>query len=280
MLYYDGQPKKYRPDKNPQNFLMQALTKVVAPQDLYGTTFLSWRFRDSDKRDLNWTYLPALRRVREVSPANRSDGFLGSDMTQDDGPFFDGKPEDFNWTLTGETEMYRLVDPSALSGETKRVALPDGGWSTSWQKEPFVGFEAPDWKGVPWAPVAPVLAKRKLWIVEVVPKDKYYLYGKIQLYIDKETFQGAWSRKYSWTGELLSVYVPLGSPNVEASAADGTKEWFAGGGVSYHAGLNLKMDRATVTGFPFRKREGSLIEVRLGYDPNFFDYQALQKLGK
>ena len=30
-----------------------------------------------------------------VSPANRSDGFLGSDMSQDDGPFFDGKPEDF-----------------------------------------------------------------------------------------------------------------------------------------------------------------------------------------
>ncbi|NJR44255.1 hypothetical protein HC761_02160 [bacterium] len=41
--------------------------------------------------------MPALRRVRAVSPANRSDGFLGSDMSQDDGPFFDGKPTfDFN----------------------------------------------------------------------------------------------------------------------------------------------------------------------------------------
>jgi len=31
----------------------------------------------------------ALRRVRAVSPANRSDGFLGSDMSQDDGAFFE-----------------------------------------------------------------------------------------------------------------------------------------------------------------------------------------------
>jgi hypothetical protein len=43
------------------------------------------------KRDSSWSYVPALRRVRAVSPANRSDGFLGSDVSQDDGRFFDGK---------------------------------------------------------------------------------------------------------------------------------------------------------------------------------------------
>ena len=33
--------------------------------------------------------VPALRRVRAVSPANRSDGYLGSDISGDDGFFFD-----------------------------------------------------------------------------------------------------------------------------------------------------------------------------------------------
>ena len=81
---------------NPNNFLMQFIAAATSPADLYGTTALTWRYRDSDKRDSNWVYVPALRRVRAVSPANRSDGFLGSDMSQDDGPFFDGKPEDFD----------------------------------------------------------------------------------------------------------------------------------------------------------------------------------------
>ena len=64
-----------------------------------GTAALTWRYRDASKRDSAWTYVPALRRVRAVTPSNRSDGFLGSDMSQDDGPFFDGKPEDFTWKL-------------------------------------------------------------------------------------------------------------------------------------------------------------------------------------
>ena len=72
------------------------------PADVNGTAALTWRYRDPDKRDSSWTYVPALRRVRAVSPANRSDGFLGSDMSQDDGTFFEGKPEDFTWKLVGE----------------------------------------------------------------------------------------------------------------------------------------------------------------------------------
>src|SRR6185369_16263217 len=58
--------------------------------------------------DLSWAYVPALRRIRAVSPANRSDGFLGSDQSQDDGFFFDGKPEDFEWRVVGHKEGLRF----------------------------------------------------------------------------------------------------------------------------------------------------------------------------
>ncbi|GIW39951.1 MAG: hypothetical protein KatS3mg076_0528 [Candidatus Binatia bacterium] len=126
--FYDGQPPKYLPKSNPQNFLFQQISGVVAPADLQGTVALSHRFRDPRKRDQQWTYVPALRRVRAVSPANRSDGFLGSDMSQDDGSYFDGKPEDFEWKLVGEGEVLMLYDRTALLEKKHNLrALPEGG---------------------------------------------------------------------------------------------------------------------------------------------------------
>jgi len=280
ILIYDGQKESHLPKSNAQNFLMQVLATVAAPQDLYGTTALTWRYRQSDKRDNVWMYVPALRRVREMAPSNRSDGFLGSEMTQDDGAFFDGKPEDFTWKLAGETEMLRLADPWSLRGETKRTALPGGGWRGHYAPGPFVGFEDPAWKGAPWAPAVAVLAKRRMWIIEGVPKDRYYLYGKIQLTIDRETFQGAWNRKFSWSGELLSLYAVLGYKNAEADAPGSEKEWFWGSSTVYNAAISLKKDRATVTGFPVGKRDESRNEIRAPLDPAFFDYQQLHRFGK
>jgi hypothetical protein len=125
-----------------------------------------------------------------------------------------------------------------------------------------------------------VLAKRKLWIVEAVPKDRYYLYGKIELYVDQEGFLGAWNRKFSWKGELLADFVPIAGASMERTAADGSKEWLQALGTVYFAGLNLKMDRATVTGFPLKGRDKAVNETRVPLDPAVFDFQALQNLGK
>ena len=202
--YYDGVPEAVR-RPNPDNFNARFLAVTVAPVDLNGTASLSWRYRDPNTRDSTWAFVPALRRVRAVSPANRSDGFLGSDMSQDDGPFFDGKTEDFTWTLKDEVDQLRLVDPLSLKGQGELVWLPGGGWRTNWPDLKFLGYMDPQWKGVAWAPVTGALAKRRVWVIEGMPKDRYYLYGRIELYIDKVTFQGAWNRKFSWQGELLNT---------------------------------------------------------------------------
>jgi uncharacterized protein DUF1329 len=275
--YFDGQKKKLIPEKNPNQMLMQYIAAVESPQDVYGTTALTWRFKAKDKRDMTWTYVPALRRIREVSPANRSDGFLGSDISQDDGPFFDGKPSDFTWKLVGEGEQLRFADPYSLKGEVARDKSPEGGLRELLKKDaPVFGLQDPNWKGIAWAPVTDVLAKRPVWIVEGVPKDRYYLYGKIQLMIDKESFQGAWNRKYSWQGELLHDYVPTGFNSVEWKDPDGTVDSFWGGAVAYFCGINFKLDRATAISFP----PGTYLERRIKYPDNFFDYQSLYRFGK
>jgi hypothetical protein len=145
--HYDGIPSDERLP-NPDNFIVRILATTVSPADLNGTAALTWRYRDSIKRDSSWAYVPALRRVRAVSPANRSDGFLGSDMSQDDGQFFDGKPEDFTWALRGESDQLRLVDPLSLKGEAQQVWQSSGGWRNDWPDLRFVGYLDQTWKGV------------------------------------------------------------------------------------------------------------------------------------
>jgi hypothetical protein len=277
-LYYQGQPRDYIPAHNPDDLLAQFLATTVQPADLNGTAALTWRYRDPDKRDSVWAYVPALRRVRAVSPTNRSDGFLGSDMSQDDGPFFDGKPEDFTWRFVGEQEGLRFVDPFSLDGIQHRVQLPGGGWRGLFKKIPMVGFQDPNWKGSPWAPLNFALARRRLWIIEGVPKDSYYLFGKIQLYIDKETYQGAYNRKFDWNGNLVNTYTVFADLNGSSGQA-GDDDYYGAGSTVYQGAENHKLNRATVVTAPLGNGDPPN-DRRLRLDPQFFVSQALVRFGK
>ena len=62
--------------------------------------------------------------------------------------------------------------------------------------DPRIGADDPSWKGLPWAPVSAVLARRPASVIEAVPKDPNYLYGRIVLRIDTENFRGSWATKY------------------------------------------------------------------------------------
>lgn len=277
-MYYDGIPEHDRVP-NPQNFSTQQLVVAKTPADLAGTAALAWRYRDPTKRDSAWAFVPALRRVRAVSPANRSDGFLGSDMSQDDGPFFDGKPEDFTWTLKGETEQLRIVDPLNLKGKNDAFWVPNNGWRANWDPElKIIGFQDPDWKGLAWAPRSAALAKRPMWIVEGIPKDKYYLYGKLELYIDKETSQGSWNRKFSWQGELLNTLQVMAYNLIAKTRPDGIVDYIQGSNMSYNVAENIKANRATVAGL--KSNPKAALDSHHPYDPNFFDMNSLSRFGK
>ncbi|HYD48421.1 MAG TPA: outer membrane lipoprotein-sorting protein, partial [Terriglobales bacterium] len=277
-MFYDGQPKRYSVD-NPQNFLSKQLVVAMFPADLHGTAALNWRYRDPDKRDSAWAFVPALRRVRAVSPANRSDGFLGSDMSQDDGPFFDGKPEDFNWTLEGEVDQYRLVDPLSLKGQSNAVWLPQGGWRAMWDPDvKQFGYQEKGWQGIAWAPVSGALAKRKFYVLSAIPKDRYYLYGKIQLYIDKETYQGAWNRKFSWQGELLNTFQVMAFLPKKYTRPDGQVDYIQGSNMAFQLAENIKQNRATSAGQKVDAK--AALDSRINFDSNFFETQAMSRFGK
>lgn len=277
-MYYDGAPERERVE-NPQNFLSKQLIVTQAPTDLHGTAALSWRYRDPRKRDSAWAYVPALRRVRAVSPSNRSDGFLGSDMSQDDGPFFDGKPEDFTWTFEGTKDQLRFVDPINLRGESNVVWLERGGWRGLWSDDTkLFGYQDPNFKGLAWAPVDQALAKRKFHVVSGVPKDRYYLYGKLELYLDAETFQGAWNRKFSWQGELLNTMQVLAWKPHKVVRPDGTEDWLQGSNMAFQVAENIRLNRATSAGQ--KTSANSALDGRVTFPSGFFETQAMQRFGK
>jgi len=277
--YYDGIPQDEMPAANPDNFLYRNLALVVGPADLNGTAALTWRYRDATKRDSTWAYVPALRRVRATSPANRSDGFLGSDVSQDDGPFFDGKLEDFEWKLVGQGDQLRLTEETNLNGQAKSVWVEGKGWDTEWPDLPFIGYMDPGWKGVAWAPTAAAsLSKRRFWIIEGVPRDKYYLFGKIQLYIDIVSYQGAWSRKFGWKGELLAIHQVMGWNPLPFTRPNGKVDYNQGSNQAYQCVENIKLNRATVAGIKSSPTAG--FYGRIKFNPAVFDVDALARGGK
>ena len=277
--YYDGVPQDQMPAANPDNFLYRQLALVVGPADLNGTAALTWRYRDPGKRDSTWAYVPALRRVRATSPANRSDGFLGSDVSQDDGQFFDGKVEDFVWKLVGQTDQLRLSEETNLKGQAKGVWVEGRGWDTEWPDVPFVGYMDPTWKGIAWAPTAAAsLSLRRQWIVEGVPRDTYYLFGKIQLYIDTVSWQGSWNRKFGWKGELLAIHEVMGWNPLPFTRPNGKVDYNQGSNQAYQTVENVKLNRATVAGIKSSPKAGFYLRGPL--NPALYDVDALARSGK
>lgn len=272
--YFDGQHPKFRDAAPDDDLLMQMLAEVHSPADVAGIISLSWRYKQAAQRDSIWAYVPALRRVRRVTPANRSDGFLGSDMTQDDGPFFDGKVEDFEWRLVGAQDMYVLFDKLSFDQQSKLERLPSGGWRMLIPEGPRLGFELPEWQGAPWCPVQEVLIRRPNWIVEAVPKDKYYLYGKIVLRFDKDMFLGSYSSKYDWQGNLIGSYAAVRT-NVVKAGDDELWGW-AGGAVAL--AINWKLDRATTAGIT--AGGGVPADSRIPLSSNLFAVQRLHSMGR
>jgi hypothetical protein len=275
MLGYDGNPDAKNRD-NPQNLLQQISAVMVFPADLEGMVSLTWRYRDPKKQDSLWSYVPQQRRVRQVSPLNRSDGFMGSDLSIDDGAFFDGKPEDFTFRLLGQTDQLVFMDPFSVRNEVELIPVEGGGWRKLWKDVPRVGAEDPNWKGLPWAPVSAALTRRRVWVVEAKPKDPNYLYGRIVLRFDAETYHGSWASKYDKADQpTLSYQVVDGC----FASPDGGKTYISGGGIVVQTSENLIYDRATASLFPPRNASNPA-DTRVPLHASEFSVDTLMQLGK
>lgn len=69
-----------------------------SPADVRGTVFLS--HTHAERADDQWLYLPALKRVKRIAPANRTSPFMGSDFSYED--LASAEVEKYGYAYRGE----------------------------------------------------------------------------------------------------------------------------------------------------------------------------------
>ena len=119
-----------------------------------------------------------------MSPSNRSDSYVGSDLCVDDAWTFDGKVGSFAWKLLEKKEallpfVYKTVQPLSNEG----VA-----WTTT-KRTPRLemNFDTKGAQNAPWFPSEKtplVWVKRPVYVLELTATDPYYNYGKQHLWVD------------------------------------------------------------------------------------------------
>jgi hypothetical protein len=241
VYYYDG--RIGGAVANPDRTESKEIARVVAPSYVDGITLLTWRFLD-DRPDQVWAYLPALRRVRQATAANRSDGFVGSDFIPDDANIWFGKNQSFTWALIGEQDV--LVP---TPGPSPQKIRPGERWENGLEWITTADFptaaygfmQGSAWKGAPWAPVRHIWVKRPVWVIEGTPRDRYYSFGRHVFYVDRGNFEAWYKIVYDHQGEYRkTVYKDL----APAWNADGSRRFTA---LSFELASDEKTDHTCVS---------------------------------
>ena len=171
--------------RNPENVEMYSLIRLLSPYDIRGTNVLTWRYRDK-RQDSTFAYVPAIRRARRMSPANRSDAFVGSDFCVDDAWGYGGKINAFEWKVVRKADQLVPFYP----GEPIPLVENDAG---EWEPETgnrrvTYGYQKQGYQGAPWWPQELIYVKRPTYILECKAKDRYYNYGIQYLWVDAEIY--------------------------------------------------------------------------------------------
>ncbi len=168
---------------NPDNILSADHGWLEFPMSQRGGGSVTFEYND-DRLNTTWAYSPLVRRVLRMGGGNRSQPTMGGDYWLDSLDMWKGKNSTFNWKLVGERTVL-----AAFFGTAKGVAKVNSDGSITFLSHPSkFGFMVSGWKGAAWVPVDLAYVPRKVWVVEGMPKDPYYNFGRHVFYVDKETY--------------------------------------------------------------------------------------------
>ena len=189
LMYFDGRlqisPKPlYEP--NPKNELRVDVYANAHPYEMRGTLSVITQFNNPDKDDSFWLYLPALRRVRRLSAAQRTDRLPGGqDLMWENFDVFNGNPTNYTAKLLEQKEMLAVHN-----------GYPKGEWID----------------GKHLAGPNDYYQKVNVHILELTPKDPDFPFSKMMLYVDSKTWMPYYGEWYDKEGKLyifsIFQYVP------------------------------------------------------------------------
>jgi len=195
---------------NPRRIEKYAMAVLKTPYDAAGTSLMTWRYRDPNKQDKSFAYAPAIRRVRRMSPGNRSDAVWGSTLAVDDTNGYDGKVTAFSWKFLRRQEAILPI----LDVDQVRIVKNDRGeWETTRGiKAVIYGYQKEGWQGAAWAPTNLCWVKRPVYVLEMTPKDRYYNYGPQDLWISAETYACSYKLIHDRAGDYWKTLFIAGAP--------------------------------------------------------------------
>ena len=202
--YYWNRPDGEKP--NPKKHMHSTALITTWPYDLTGTATMYIRHLDG-RDDTLYAYVPAIRRVKRLSGANRSDPQMGSDQCFDDADGFSGHIESMKWSYLGEKVVLcpKWEEDMQRPRTLKKNKL--GAWECFIPDGARHGYETPNWSGAPWAFTNLTWAPREMWVLKAEPLDPYYAYGTLKLYVDKLTRFAVFIIKYNRAGEYWKMLV-------------------------------------------------------------------------
>ena len=159
------------------------------PADLKGAGILNFRYVEPNVPDDTYMYLPALRKVRRLSIANRSDCFWGTDIDIDSIWTFNAKIPFWSFRVLGEKQLLHPFHAGGYGRRDAWCAQPDG--SSGIKSFAFC---------LEWEP-------RPIVIIEGTPTGySQYAYSKKVFYVDKEWLSGSFSEVYDQGGHIWKAW--------------------------------------------------------------------------
>ncbi len=192
--------RKGGPVKNPENLEMRDMTIAVAPFDMAGTAQLSLRTLGT-KDDQVYAYVPAIRRVKRLSGANRSDPYMGSEAIFDDAYGWNGLNTSMDWTYKGKRTALLWLPEWVSEYSFQMTKQPDGSWEGMTPSMNY-GFETPGSTCATWAATNAVWVPREFYVVEGYPRDPYYSSGITQYWVDVATHYICYKWSHDKAGEF------------------------------------------------------------------------------
>ena len=176
-MYFSGRtdvpPAPEFPD-NKNGYRRGLIYYFFEPYDMRGIRNLSMRYKDTTKEDDSWAYVPAMRRVRRMSTAQRGDSVGGGDNTWDDTWGWDGhiRRNEYRLIKTQEVLMGRHSD--------KQLSPTKGNIDHSGTQRERINC----------------------YVVEFTSKDSDYVYSKRICWIDPETWRMPYEEQFDQQGRL------------------------------------------------------------------------------
>jgi len=192
--------------QNPRKYKHSTRLLPTYPFDLYGMATLYYRHLDG-RPDSVYAYVNAIRRVKRLSGANRSDPQMGSDQTMDDAGGFNGHIESMTWSFIDEKIMLRPTWYRDAKEIRKLKTNKIGAFEWESTDCTKMGYMKDGWAGAPWAYTTLVWIPRETYVFKAVPKDPFYNYGAMEICVDKLTEQCTFNMKYTKAGEFWKYIV-------------------------------------------------------------------------